>query len=751
MALTNEGLALRVVDEEDAPDLKGLSSALVLDSRSRQVFEPASPDGLLLRLTKHSYYRTAAQKAAVRGLVTQPPGSALMVSMPTGSGKSILFQIATSLEREATPGACSIVITPTVALALDHQRTISALKGLSGSRALTGDSSPQEVTEILNEFRRGRVPILLLSPEKALNPTVLSYLVEAAEPRSVEFGLDARLTHVFIDEAHIIETWGRSFRPDFQRLPSLLARLRRSNAEIRAVLLSATLLDSARKILRGAWQFEGEWLEIDARLPRYEHDLVIGQFGHEQHRLEALDNVIDRAPRPLIVYTTEISAAEALQRRLVNERGYDRLALFTGDTSAHERKLIVDEWAKDSFDIIIATSAFGMGIDKPDVRSVVHACLPEGPARWYQEIGRASRDGGQGLAACLFVDRPTGGDPEKAYRLATSGWITRELAEQRWLAMAKDSANRRWSGDRLLLSLNLDAFREGLRPRAGDWNRGWNMTVLTLLQRAGVLRVVSVPSEGDQPDFVWDVEVRDHRLMDGLEAGLWDQIVDLRTKELSEVNANLDAFVDTMRHPERICITRAIFEIIEPRSYAPPCGRCPSCRRMGIQPPVHIPAAGLEKAWEHFSNGRCRLPEDTLLLNPSDPHYESGFPALMSSLVHCGIDQLVLPSELVHRAANLVRSSATRLGLVMSEREWAGDAVLAGIPTAVILPDDDSLAAAMLDRIPSFRQMANVTTIVVAQPSRVIRQRRLDQTVSPHAPYSQDSLELMATARKGDV
>lgn len=744
MALTNEDQALRIIDEEDLPTLKGFSTALVLDSRSRQVFEPASPDAVLLRLTKHAYYRTAAQKAAVRGLLTQPPGSGLMVSMPTGSGKSILFQIAANFEREATPGACSLVITPTVALALDHERTLSSLTGLAGSRALTGDSLPQEADAILNDFRRGRVPVLLLSPEKALNPSVLRHLVEAAEPRAVEFGLDARLTHIFIDEAHIIETWGRSFRPDFQRLPALLVRLRSANPEIRVVLLSATLPESSRVVLREAWQLQGEWLEIDARTPRYEHDVVVGHYGQEQERLTALDHLIDRAPRPLILYTTEIEAAEALRQRLTIERGYERVALFTGDTPTHERKWIVDEWAKDSFDIIVATSAFGMGIDKPDVRSIVHACLPEGPARWYQEIGRASRDGGQGLAACLFVEGPNESDIKKAYRLATSGWLTRELAEQRWLAMIKDSVNHRWSGDRLFVSIDLDAFREGLRPSAGDWNRGWNMTLLTLMQRAGVLRVLSIASEGDQPEFVWDVELLDNRLLSGVDTNVWDRIATLRGAEIAELRASLDAFVDAMRHPEHVCITRAVFELIEPRSFAPPCGRCPACRFMGIAAPLHIPAAGLEKSWPQFTNARCRLPTDVLLLAPSDPHYDLGFPSLISTLTNSGIDQVVVPSALAHRAASLMVSSATRLGLVMNEKEWAPSARLAGIPSAVVLPDDIWIAEAMLDQVVDFRRKGDVTTIVVAQPDRVIRGRRLDQTVSRYAPYSENLLRSMS-------
>jgi ATP-dependent DNA helicase RecQ len=123
-----------------------------------------------------------AQKAATRALLTQPPGSSMMVSMPTGSGKSLLFQIAATFERETQSGACAIVVTPTVALALDHERTLSGIPDLAQSKALTGDTPSTEAEAIINGFRRGDVPILLLSPEKALSPTLLQHLVEVNRP-----------------------------------------------------------------------------------------------------------------------------------------------------------------------------------------------------------------------------------------------------------------------------------------------------------------------------------------------------------------------------------------------------------------------------------------------------------------------------------------------------------------------------------------------------------------------------------------
>lgn len=745
IARTNSDLSLRIVDEAGYDGLDGLSAALRLDPFARHAYSTASPDGVLLRLTGHTRYRTLAQKAATRALLTQPPGSGLMVSMPTGSGKSLLFQIAANFGRETEPGACAIVITPTIALALDHERTLSAMPGLEASKALTGDTPAAEAEAIGNRFRRGEIPILLLSPEKALNPKLSQHLVEAATPHSVEFGLDARLTHVFVDEAHIVESWGRSFRPDFQRLPALLARLRTVNPALRAVLLSATLPEGSRAVLRDGWRLDAEWLEVDARLPRYEHDILVGHYTWESQRQAALDYLIDRAPRPLILYTTQIADAAAWYARLTDpEHGYGRIAMFTGDTGALDRRRVVEQWAKDGYDIVVATSAFGMGIDKADVRSVIHACLPEGPARWYQEIGRASRDNGQGLAACLFVEGPTESDVKQAYGLATTGWLTRALAEQRWAGMLKAATGRKYVGERLQMTIDLDAFREGLRPKAGDWNRGWNMTLLTLMQRAGILRVLTIPTDGDQPEFSWTIEVLDARALTGVDDDVWQRVSDFRDRELVDARKDLDAFVAVMRHPDKACVTRTAFEIIEPRAFAPPCGRCPACRKDHVAPPTHLFAAGLEARWQTPLPCRTTLPAETLLVNPTDPHFDAGFADLIKALTIAGVDQIVVPHGLAARVAAFMLQSPTRLGLVLDEREWTGDNQLADAPTAIILPDDIIAAQAFVDRIDDFRARSASPLLVVARPERVLRGRRLDQTVSRFAPYAEDQLLALA-------
>ncbi|MDC9824823.1 DEAD/DEAH box helicase [Devosia sp. ZB163] len=610
--LARDGDALRLQEIDlDYRHLPELRTALRLDSAQRQLFRPGSPDAALFRLTSHARYKSAAQKSAMRALLTMPAGGSLLVSMPTGSGKSLLFQVAALEARRENPGACVIVVTPTIALALDHQRTLAGIPGLEGSIALTGDVTGRAREDALFSFRRGEVPVLLLSPEQAFSTAVASALFEAAAPPSDKAGqLAASLAAFVIDEAHIVEQWGRNFRPDFQRLSSVLTALRDRKPDIRALLLSATLPAASRQELRRSYRTDpGKWLEIDAHVPRCEFDVVVKSFEEGANRQRALDLLIDRAPRPAVIYTTLVEEASELYDRLRSERGYRRIALFTGAISdPRVRKSIVGEWAENKLDLVVATSAFGMGIDKSDVRAVVHACLPESPARWYQEIGRGGRDGHQALAACLFTDPPyrdtRPGDVTTAYGLATSGWIGRDLAELRWAALLRKKTSDTWHGDRRWLTLDLDAVREGLPNRSSDYNRSWNRALLTLLQRAGVLEVVSTGPIADDPGEDWIVDVTDARLFDGASTNVWDHIFSIRNAEQAEAQAELDKFVGLMRHPEKSCLMRAAFEMIEGAgASSEPCGRCPSCRSRLLSAPAVLSCEGLETAWGHAGVG----------------------------------------------------------------------------------------------------------------------------------------------------
>jgi ATP-dependent DNA helicase RecQ len=754
--LAADGAVLRSAPSDFELTVSGLRDGLDLDSRPRQVFQPASPDAILLRLTPYRSYRSVAQKSGVRALVSMPDGAGLMVSMPTGSGKSLLFHVAALQARREHAGACVIVITPTVALALDHERTSRAIAGLEGSLALTGDLKGPARQAALFSFRRGEIPLLFLSPEQLFSADVQQAAHEAVAASGAKpVDLKARLAALVVDEAHIIEQWGRNFRPDFQRLPGILHSLRRVDPSLRSVFLSATLPRAAKAEIRRAFAGpERPWLEVDARAPRYEFDIAVQRYVDPAARADALDQVVDLAPRPAVIYTTLVEEADALYRHLAGPRGYRRIALFTGAVSdPAARRQILARWAADELDLVVATSAFGLGVDKDDVRSVIHACLPENPTRWYQEIGRGGRDGHQALAACLFTDFPRGphalSDVRNAYGQSTRSWLGRIKAAGRWAALYEQSSARHWQGPRLRMTLDLDAVRDGLANRSSDYNRAWNRALLTLMQRAEVLEVVSTNGEDTAAGATWVVDVVDHRLLDG-DPAVWSHIGAVRDAERRASHAELEEFVQLMRAPDRQCLTRSVFEAIEGgETLAEPCGRCPSCRARALSPPTVIPCAGLEAAWSYpLPSARAHLPAGVTLLAARDAEFETGLAPLGRRLVGAGVEQIILSAAERPAMLSAFLDADARFGFVLTHEEWSGPvAGLACTTTAVLLPQPEPLALRTLARVETLaRAWPEQSLIVVGRPDRVLDGRRLDQ-VSPRAPVAEVMLDDLARER----
>lgn len=750
---------IRLLDEKDDRSPPGFWAAQDLDLSRRRHRNHLPPDAVLLRHTSHPDYRSEGQKAAVRSLVTMPKGSSLMVCLPTGSGKSLLFQLSAARRRETNSGACVVVITPTVSLALDHERTLSRTPGLERSRALVGGMDQVDRVNLVDAFRRGEIPILLMSPEIALG-SARDHLIEAAtNPAEKLESLGAHISAIFIDEAHIIESWGRSFRPDFQRIPGLVQELRTRNSDLKCILLSATLPPSARDVLRSSYRSDHGWGEVDAASPRREFDIVVQRYENAGTRLEALDFVVDRAPRPLIVYTTlagdeeddrgprdlRLSANE-LYSHLKN-RGYERIALFSGEVSSNaERSRIVRDWADDKIDIVVATSAFGMGVDKANVRSVVHACLPDSPARYYQEIGRAARDGRQGLAVCLFTDADRDGvkdDVTHARSMATNSWITKDIATPRWEAMLQSSANSRWVGDRRALTINLDAIRQGI-TLSTDFNRRWNMSILNLLQRAKMLDIILCSQEPNR--FTWDAEVREPGLLAHDTDEVWDRVFALRDSEQARARTEVRQFINIMRRPDNVCVLREVFELLQERSAddVASCGRCPGCRSRGE---VYVPerhSRVIADIWP----AECipiplKLPRGVTLIIPEDGTFVKDVAPLISGLSSSGIEQVVVPDDIAMDCARVLKSSEARLGLVISHSSiFENGARLAQVPTAILLRSNDEVSMHVLNVIKRWKNRAELPEplLIVTSPNIEFEGRRLDQTLSTRAPYSEDSL-----------
>ena len=183
-------------------------------------------------------------------------------------------------------------------------------------------------------------------------------------------------------------------------------------------------------------------------------------------------------PSPAIVYTLKKADAIMLYESFT-QFGFKRIGLFTGDTSDHERSLLIDKWQKNQIDIMFATDAFGVGMDKSDVRTVIHVGFPQTLDRLYQESGRGGRDGRASCYKILFCDQ----DIQLAKRMANPAIIGGEKAHSRFSKMVDGSVARLEHGHLVLDPSATPAYID----HEGDQNEGWNWKTLLLLQRLGIL------------------------------------------------------------------------------------------------------------------------------------------------------------------------------------------------------------------------------------------------------------------------
>ncbi len=751
---SNGDAKLLLRDVEHLPD--ALTSALRLDPYLRRPYPSDIPDAILERLTPYTHYRTPTQKAAVRNLVTMPPASTLSVTMPTGSGKSLLFQFGTLWWRTQEAFACSVVIVPTKALAYDHERSAQAMPGLEGSRAVTSELRLAEQEEVLLAFSRGEIPMLFISPELALGGGGAT-LLDAARPlREKPTAARGHLVALFVDEAHIVESWGRSFRPDFQRIPSLVASLRACNPELRVLLLSATLGEEARKELQRGYARDSAFLAIDAQAARYELDMVSLVEASEAARDDTVVHLIDRVPRPCILYTTKVAHARFLFDRLRQEQGYQRVALFTGEIEdAAERRRIVHAWSKDELDLVVATSAFGLGIDKQDVRAVVHACIPESAARYYQEIGRAARDGHQALALCVWHREPENqwngkDDRSLAYGQATRQWLKVDMSIERWHAILRETnlqGGYELKDGKQFMNVPLDAVHANLGRESSDYNRNWNRTLLNLLQRAGAIAVHTV-EEREHEAPVWRIEVLDMRILDLTSQGgmVLRGIFSLRDAEKQAARTDVDRLVAVLSGETDWCRLGALFEAVETGHPAvDECGRCDWCRANEISPPSQVPFKGLAEAWPEPSPLRStRLPTGITVVRPADGGDYSGLARLLGRLAGAGVEQFIVPEGLGRDVARQLSALPVSAGLLLEDRHlldrsgWA----LVGLPTAVLLSPNARQIDALYLRCEDWSaSYPGQPLLLVAPPALELRGRPLEQIASRMAPYSEAILD----------
>jgi ATP-dependent DNA helicase RecQ len=297
-------------------------------------------------------------------------GSRVLVVQRTGWGKSAVYFTATALLRERGAGV-TLIVSPLLALMRNQLEAASR----AGIRAATINSANlDEWGEVERAISAGDVDVLLISPERlnslGFRDTVLPHVAAAC-------GL------LVVDEAHCISDWGHDFRPDYRRVRDVLDSLPSGIAVL------ATTATANERVTRDVAAVLGEPLVLRGSLDRESLALDVVHLAGDAERLAWLDAFVREAPGSGIIYTLTVAAAEDTAAFL-GGRGH-AVAPYTGRTEDAERRRIEAELAANQLKAVVATSALGMGYDKPDLRFVIHLGSPSSPIAYYQQIGRAGR------------------------------------------------------------------------------------------------------------------------------------------------------------------------------------------------------------------------------------------------------------------------------------------------------------------------------------------------------------------------
>ena len=298
-------------------------------------------------------------------------GQSALAVMPTGAGKSLTYQLAAV----ALPGTC-VVISPLIALMHDQLRSATA----NGIRAATLTSADADREQTIDRFRAGELDLLYVAPERA------------SQGHFRELLSKARICLFAIDEAHCVSEWGHDFRPDYRALRPLMDAF----PDVPRLALTATADAHTRA-------------DILAQLGIPEDGLIVAGFDRPNIRyairprdnpMRQLEQLLAEQPGPGIVYAQTRAQVERIAERLGRNgravRPY-HAGLPPDVRAANQAAFVASEDM-----VMVATVAFGMGIDKPDVRFVAHAGLPKSIEAYYQETGRAGRDGDPSLALMLW-------------------------------------------------------------------------------------------------------------------------------------------------------------------------------------------------------------------------------------------------------------------------------------------------------------------------------------------------------------
>lgn len=486
----------------------------------------ASADPLLVLKERFGYdsFRPG-QEDVVRSVLS---GTDAFVAMRTGGGKSLCYQVPAL----CLPGT-AVVVSPLIALMKDQVDALEA-RGIPAV-ALNSLMPSEEIYSVLNDLKRGRYKLLYVSPERFDSETFRVALSESD------------ISFFAVDEAHCISVWGHDFRLAYRRLPEALDEIS-ENAEKRHPRLALTA--TATPAVREDVTRELQLLNPDLFMLGYNREnltLGVRTVQRNESRDELLLSHLAGVPKgeATIVYSATVKAMAGIAACI--EASGRSVTLYNGKLPPEERKLNQERFLKGEVDVIVATNAFGMGIDKADIREVIHYHMPSSLENYYQEVGRGGRDGAMARGMLLY-------DPKPDVRLQRffiecnhpDPVIVKAVADR--LRLFSEGAE---------ISVTPDALVQGISGAAGHHAEA----IARRLKHAGMIDYQD--REGARG---WDIQILDHGANPNYkEMHAQRQVAD------NNLSAMI-AFCET-----RQCRTKNILVHFGETSTKDNCGRCDRC------------------------------------------------------------------------------------------------------------------------------------------------------------------------------
>ena len=313
--------------------------------------------------------------------------------MPTGGGKSAIYWMAAA----ELKGIC-IVISPLTALIAEQSQKI-AEQGYQ-TLEIHGGIDPMKQMSILSDFanKKTNPAFIFASPEKIATDGYFEYCLKQRKD-------DINL--VVIDEVHCVSQWGMSFRPFYKRIPDFLDNLYGDGKWSRILALTATLNPMELSDICDSFRIKKENILKQTILMRNEIQLHVRKYVNENEKEEKFWDLIKmHRDEKILVYLYRKRGDRGVDglTQTALDKGY-KAAVFHGEMPPKERMEVIEQYRSGEINLVFATNAFGMGIDIPDIRVVIHFMIPESTEQYYQEVGRAARDGGGANAYLLYSNK----------------------------------------------------------------------------------------------------------------------------------------------------------------------------------------------------------------------------------------------------------------------------------------------------------------------------------------------------------